>query len=90
MSCKLAGAGEVGRRVDLHAETAGLDQTDRDPHAGLEGAQLLEVLSLFDRKSGILMSRMEAASPGTVPMLASGKVDKVALRRLLGAARPTG
>ena len=43
-----AGAREIGRGVDLHAETRSCDQADRDAHAGFERAQLLEPLALFE------------------------------------------
>ena len=43
-----AGALEIGRRVD--AERHAVDERHVDAHAGLERAQLLELLALLERR----------------------------------------
>src|SRR6516225_10471865 len=48
LSEEVAGAGEVGRGVDLHPEPGGGDQADRNTHSGFERAQLLEPFALFE------------------------------------------
>ena len=44
----LPSAGEIGRRIDLHADLRLVDQADPDAHPGFERAQLFEPLALFE------------------------------------------
>src|SRR3954453_18310127 len=48
LSHQLAGAREIGRRIDLDADLRLVDQADPDAHPGFERAQLFEPLALFE------------------------------------------
>src|SRR5438128_1161219 len=60
---KLARTFEISRGVDLDAEPASLNQADRDPHACLERAQLLEAFALFEHAARQRDEPLERLSP---------------------------